>query len=323
MRPAERTKSRGRAMHRGAFSLAEMLVVTGVLALLVALLLPPLEQAREEAMVAKCMVHQSQIGLALETIRTEYRFYPQWDDSGDPFWGATGNDGPIEYTWIDLLVQRGAIGTTHVGLCPADPGPDPVMETRLRAAGAPHQPYPGKPQRTGMRLSFGIGLPLASGGWAWNDQTPNGPDGLCHYFDGHDRYHSRRVLAGDASWTAIFNLSGGAAETGIWNEGSQFDNTVSWRHPQHSANFLYQDGHVSRVRYQANAPSPVDTMSTFLWLPNEPLDMTFSDTFKGHAYPYIAPPSPVSNPPGEIVPAEVIPKYYSDNDLWTIAPHDR
>jgi type II secretory pathway pseudopilin PulG len=47
-----------------AFSLAELLVVTGVIALLIAITLPPLQYAKRQAMRTQCSAQLQQFGRA-------------------------------------------------------------------------------------------------------------------------------------------------------------------------------------------------------------------------------------------------------------------
>lgn len=323
--PARNKRPAGLPERRG-FSLAEMLVVMGVLALLLAITIPMLQLARRQAMQTQCGANLQRIGLGLKHALTEFGFYPYWDDGGSP----------IRYTWLDVLVQRKLIGLApntarggvgvagrdrvQQGYCPSDSLPDPI-----NAARHPHLAYPLNRNRDGIDYSYGIGAPLSAGGWAWRS---NGQDARPRRFREFDRGEAGRLLAADATSSVVYNLSGAAVQSHIWNDPTQFDNTIAW--PRHigsdvdlpSANVLFQDGHVARVAFRLGGGGDgVNTARTYAWRSGEPLNVGPEDSFDGNWYPNELPPNFSNDPPGTVFPNELLPAWHTATHGWTEIPH--
>lgn len=96
-RVSEGGAGRQRSNDREAFTIAELLVSIAVIAVLIALLLPAVQNAREAARRATCRNHLHQLGLAAHNFESAHGFYPSngwgflW--MGDPGRGA-GPDQP-------------------------------------------------------------------------------------------------------------------------------------------------------------------------------------------------------------------------------------
>lgn len=227
---------------RKAFTLVELLVVIGIIAVLVAILLPVLSRAKEAAARAKCASNMRQLGIVFRQYHEDFKgFLPC--AGHDPQCGGVGNNR----AWVawyttdafagSLLTKYLSKGTTYkVLVCPTD-------ETSQRG-----------------RQTFNIKYPYS---YALNDTVFL----RWSHWDMHPPKMkvlrpADKILAIEESWRYI--------DKGCFDAGEFLQykgDLLSNRHGFNKGNVLYGDGHCdfvdrNTITRAANGPTSRVQMGT-------------------------------------------------------------
>jgi len=142
--------SRGPARRAGGFTLVELLVVIAIIGILVAMLLPAVQSAREAARKMQCQNNLKQLSLALLNYHETCKFFPpssHWPNNGATL--GTLNNGQLAENWVILILPNLEQQNLYDKFDRKKPIPDPVnmlaRSSELDVMKCPTDPYSQKP----------------------------------------------------------------------------------------------------------------------------------------------------------------------------------
>ena len=209
---------------RTGFTLIELLVVIAIIGVLVALLLPAVQAAREAARSIECRNNLKQLGLAVMNYESAHRVLPA-SVIVDTSVTATGNNGSwgVHGRILDFLEQsnladaveitqpwdlQAAIHRKEVSVytCPSDPGTNQIRDP---GSGRPHLVPTSYGFNLGTWFVFDPVSQLGGDGMFY----PNSHLSLAAVIDGT----SNTLLAADVKAWTPYTRNGGPASAGIPN----------------------------------------------------------------------------------------------------------
>ncbi|RMD75799.1 MAG: type II secretion system protein [Lentisphaerae bacterium] len=105
------------------FSLIELLVVLALIAILMTLLLPMLNKARESARTLMCRNNARQVGMIALLFAEDFKYFFCFMGNHKRDWdGAGASDLRVENFWPGFLMHRGYLTDLNILDCPTAPG---------------------------------------------------------------------------------------------------------------------------------------------------------------------------------------------------------
>jgi prepilin-type N-terminal cleavage/methylation domain-containing protein/prepilin-type processing-associated H-X9-DG protein len=227
--------------HRG-FTLVELLVVIGIIAILISFLMPALQRAREQALATRCSANLKQIFIGFRLYANDNGgFIPPPLATYAPVAPATSTNFP---NWNRHLTKYGAetggwqtpqnyLPNQEVYVCPAGPaklgGTSPTFRGNygMNDRMATETPPAGSSSLRYVRIH------------SWTNSTPQT---FFNYFYNLDRtiLPTQMFLLGEVNWNSGSTFSGDyVLRYNPTAEAPQFRHSGNKK-----ANFLFHDGHV-------------------------------------------------------------------------------
>jgi len=206
---------------RRAFTLIELLVVIAIIAILISLLLPAVQQAREAARRTQCKNNLKQIGLALHNYADTHGIFPL-----ETFYGQRANGTHFYGSWIPQILSyfdQGALGNLYDHNSSFfEPNNRAAIETKLTLFECPSTPG-GTQMTTTLRMRNPSSWDIVTDRGAYTSdyagQRGINPATYSLYVPGGISPQNQGIFGGGAG-TRIRDITDGTTNTIIVHESS-------------------------------------------------------------------------------------------------------
>ena len=129
-------------MKRRGFTLIELLVVIAIIGVLVALLLPAVQGAREAGRAAQCKNNLKQLGIAIQSYHSSKNVLPMSNTAGI----GRGNNHSVFMLLLPYIEQQPLYGAYNFNVENYDPANSTAVSTTLSTLLCPSVPTDGQPR---------------------------------------------------------------------------------------------------------------------------------------------------------------------------------
>lgn len=170
---------KNRTTRRPGFTLIELLVVIAIIAILVSLLLPAVQQAREAARRTQCKNNLKQIGLALHNYLDVYRaFPPSFVSDISTGQNTSGGEWSVHARLLPYLEQANLYQAANLSLSYEDPSNSGIATQKVGAYLCPSEVNDRQRTDAGVAIHYPVSYAFNGGTWrVWTNGTQSGGDG--------------------------------------------------------------------------------------------------------------------------------------------------